>query len=121
MEKHTISFKNAFNGLIWAFKTQPNYKIHFAISIFALLLGYSLHISYFEFLIILVLILIGIVIETLNTAIEATTDAINKEWREDIKVAKDLSAAAMLIFSAGSLLIACIIYIPKIINFVNFR
>ena len=40
-KKHTISFKNAFNGLIWALKTQPNYRIHLSLSLIAIGLGFG--------------------------------------------------------------------------------
>lgn len=76
-------------------------------------------VSYVEFLTILLLITMGFVIETINTGIEATTDAIDKKIREDIKIAKDVSAAAMLIFAIGSFVIACIIFVPKILLFVK--
>lgn len=117
MKKHTISFINAFNGLIWTFTTQPNFRVHFFLSFSAIISGWFFKISYFEFLTILLLIFIGLTIESINTAIEEATDAIDNEWREDIKIAKDVSAAAMLIFSAGALVIACIIFIPKIIQY----
>jgi diacylglycerol kinase len=54
------------------------------------------------------------VIETINTAIEATCDVVDKKWRRDIKIAKDVSAAAMLIYSIGALVIAMVIFLPKI-------
>jgi len=114
-KKHTISFKNAFNGLIWSLRTQPNYRIHLLLSIVALALSFLLKISYYEFLIIVLLITVGLVIETINTAIESTTDAIDTKIREDIKISKDVSAAAMLIYAIGSTIIALMIFIPKII------
>jgi diacylglycerol kinase len=73
-------------------------------------------VSYFEFLLIVFLIIIGLIIETVNTAIEFTTDAIDKKIRDDIKIAKDVSASAMLIFSIGALIIGIIIFLPKIFN-----
>lgn len=117
IKRHTISFKNAFTGLFWALKTQPNYKIHIFFSIIALVGGWRLEISYYELLIILILIFIGLAFETINTALEVTTDAIDEKWRDDIKLAKDLSAAAMLIFAIGAFVIASIIFLPKILNF----
>lgn len=116
-KKHTISVKNAYNGLIWSLKTQPNYKIHLSLSLLSLLLGFWLKISYFEFLLIVLLITGGLVIETINTAIEAATDAIDTEIREDIRITKDVSAAAMLIYAIGSSIVALMIFLPKIINF----
>jgi diacylglycerol kinase len=115
MKHHTISFKNAFNGLFYALKSQPNYKVHLFFSILAVGAGIALKISYFEFIIIILLIFIGLTIETINTTIEAATDAIDTSWREDIKIAKDVSGAAMLIFAIGSIIISAIIFIPKII------
>lgn len=115
LKRHTISFKNAFSGLFWSLKTQPNYLIHLTLSLLAIIGGFILKITYWEWLIIGLLIIIGLVIETINTAIEVTTDAISNQWQENIKLAKDVSAAAMLIFALGSLFIAIIIFIPKII------
>lgn len=118
-KRHTVSFKNAYNGLIWSLKTQPNYRIHLCLSLTAILAGFLLKISYFEFLIIIFLITLGLVIETINTAIEEATDAIDTKIREDIKIAKDVAAAAMLIFAAGSVIIASIIFVPKIFLIFN--
>ena len=117
IKKHKISFKNAFNGLIWALRTQPNYKIHLFFSALALIGAWFFKIKYYEAVTIILLIIIGLVIETINTGIEATTDAIDKQMRQDIKIAKDVSAAAMLVFAIGAIIIACFIFLPRIINF----
>jgi len=114
IKRHTISFKNAFKGLYWALTTQPNYKIHFILSLTALVVGWKLRIAYSEWLTIICLIFIGFGFETINTAVEATTDAIDNKWRPDIKIAKDVSAGAMLIFAFGALTIAGIIFLPKL-------
>ncbi len=115
LKKHTISIKHAFDGIAYAFKTQPNYRIHFALSILALILGWLVKISSSEFLVIVVMIFIGLSLETVNTAIEQATDAIDTSIREDIRIAKDVSAGAMLLFAIGATIIAAIIFIPKII------
>jgi len=116
IKKHTISFLHAYEGLIWAFQTQPNYKIHFFLSFLSIIGGYFLKIDYYEFLIILFLIAVGLAIETINTSIEQASDAIDKKWRQDIKIVKNVAAGAMLIFAIGALIIACVIFIPKILS-----
>lgn len=113
---HKISFKHAFEGLIWALKTQPNYKIHLFLSFLSIIGGIYYRITYFEFLMIIFLITVGLVVETINTGLEQTTDAIDKKIREDIKIAKDVAAAAMLIYAIGSSIIALIIFLPRILN-----
>lgn len=115
MKRHYLSIKNALSGLILAFKTQPNYNIHFFLSAVALAGAWFFQITYAEFLIIILFIFLGLTIEMVNTAVEATCDAIDKNHREEIKIAKDVSAAAMLIFSTGAFVVACIIFIPRII------
>jgi len=120
IRRHHISIKNAFNGVKWALKTQPNYRIHIFISLISLLATWFLKISYTEIIIIIFLIIIGFVIETINTGIEATTDAIDKQIRDDIKIAKDVSAASMLIYAIGASIIAAFVFIPKIINLFKF-
>ena len=115
-KRHTISFKNAFRGLIWALKTQPNYKIHLFLSSISIGTGFWLKISYMEFLIIVFLITVGLVIETINTSIEAASDAIDTKIREDIRITKDVSAAAMLIYAIGATIIALMIFVPKIMK-----
>lgn len=121
IRKHTISLKNAWNGLKWALSTQPNYRVHLFLSILSILGGFFFHISYAEFLTIITLIIIGLTIETVNTAIEEASDAIDTKWREDIRITKDVSAGAMLMFAMGALAIACIIFIPKILIFIGVK
>lgn len=119
LKRHTISFKHAWDGVVWALKTQPNYRIHLFLSLLSLLGSFYFRVSYSEFLLIIFLITVGLVVETINTGLEQTTDAIDKKIREDIKIAKDVAAAAMLIYAIGAFIIACLIFIPKIINLFN--
>ncbi len=120
LKKHTLSFKHAFEGLKWVVRTQANFKIHLFFSILSLLGAWFFKISYPELLVILVLIAIGLVIETINTGIEETIDAIHKDWSPEIKIAKDVAAASMLIFAIGAIAIAAIIFVPRILSLLNF-
>lgn len=110
IKRHTISFQNAFSGVVWAFKSQPNFRIHVVLSSVALFLGYYAGLSPLEWIIIIMIIIIGLVIEMINTAIEATTDAIDLKIRPDIKIAKDVAAGAMLVYAIGALCIAYLIF-----------
>lgn len=120
LKKHTLSFRHAFEGLKWVFSTQRNFKIHLFFSVLSLSGAWFFKISYIELLIVLVLISMGLVIETVNTGIEETIDAIHKDWSPEIKIAKDVAAASMLIFAIGAIAIASTIFIPKILSFLKF-
>ncbi|MBI2641235.1 diacylglycerol kinase family protein [Candidatus Roizmanbacteria bacterium] len=116
IKKHAFSFKNALSGILWSLKTQTNFRTALFLSLLSIAGGFVFQIAKIEFLIILAMIAVGLAIETINTAIEEAIDAIHKDWSDEIKVAKDVSAAAMLIFSVMAFIIACIIFIPKIIT-----
>jgi diacylglycerol kinase len=59
-------------------------------------------------------IIFGLGIEMVNTSIEAMTDLITTEWRKQAKVAKDVSAGMMLLAAFGTVLIASLIFLPKL-------
>lgn len=120
LHKHTISFKNAFSGLWWALSTQPNFRIHLVLSAVALFLAYYLEIPAVETCIIVFTIVLGLSAEMINTAIESMTDLITKEWRTEAKIAKDVSAGMMLTVAIGAVIIACIIFGPRILTRVGY-
>lgn len=45
------------------------------------------------------------------------TDLIKKEYSEEAKIAKDVSAGMMLLTATGAVLVALLILGPKIINY----
>ncbi len=114
---HSISFRHALDGIIWVLRTQPNYIIHLFLAVLSVAGGLFFKISYPEWLTISLLITLGLSIETINSTFEATLDAVSRERREDIKNAKDAAAGAMLFFAFGAFTISCVIFVPKILNF----
>lgn len=112
LRKHHISFKNAFAGLIWSVKTQPNFLIHGVLSVLAILGAWYFGITRTELLIIIFTIVLGFVAEMINTAIESMTDLITTQWNEKARIAKDVSAGMMLTVALGATLVACIIFVP---------
>src|SRR3989338_3232925 len=106
------SFNYAITGMRWAFSRHVNYRIHAAISILVVVAGLYFNLARLDWLLLIITIALGFVIETINTAIEATLDAVDKTKRDDIKIAKDVSAAAMLIYSIGAIIVALIIFYP---------
>lgn len=116
IKKHADAIGHAMNGLKWAIKTQPNYKVHAIFTVLTLLFGLILNISYFEWLVVVIMITGGFTVETFNTAIERLGDAVDQNYNEFIKLAKDLSAASMMIYAFGSVVVATLIFIPKMVE-----
>jgi diacylglycerol kinase (ATP) len=112
LRKHQDSFQYAFEGLLWAVRTQPNFRIHLLLSAGALGLGFFLGITRLEMLIIVFTILLGLMTEMINTAIESVTDLVTREWRTEAKIAKDVSAGMMVLVAFGALIVAIAIFGP---------
>ena len=108
------SFGYAFSGLKAVFRTEHNMWIHAALTAVALLLGIWLRISAAEWMSLLIVMTLVWMAELFNTALEKTLDFISKEKHPQIKLVKDLSAAAVLVTAVAALIGGGIIFIPKL-------
>jgi diacylglycerol kinase (ATP) len=108
------SFKYAFEGIKDFFKSEHNAWLHLLGTTAAIVLAVIVHVSRME--IIALTFAIGFVwmAELFNTAIEKIMDFISTEQRPNIKLIKDLSAAAVLIAAAVAFTTGCIVFIPKL-------
>lgn len=119
MQKHTISFKNAFAGIWAATTTQFNIRIHLLIGSIVMILGVYLKLSLDHIIDLLLLIALVISTEMINTSIEFTCNAITKEKHPIIKIAKDVSAGAVLFMAIFAALIGIVIFIPPIMSLIS--
>ncbi|HBQ50675.1 TPA: diacylglycerol kinase [Candidatus Daviesbacteria bacterium] len=108
---HVISFKYAFAGVVSALKQEPNLKFHFLAGVVVILISYFLKISRNEWIIIIFLIGFVISVELTNTAIEAVVDHVIQTNHPGAKLAKDISAGAVLIAAVTAAVIGAIIWI----------
>ncbi|MEN8118880.1 MAG: diacylglycerol kinase family protein [Bacteroidota bacterium] len=110
------SFKYALNGLRILVKYEHNSRIHLVAMIFAITLGFILKISPLEW--VAIVLVTGLVLssEIINSSIEYLADFASPNYHEIIKKVKDLSAAAVLISALVAMIVAFIIFIPKIVE-----
>jgi len=109
------SFKYAFSGLIYVFKTSRNFKIELIFAVTSLIIGFLLQISQSNYLILIATIMSVLILEILNTSIESIVDlVVKKEFSSLAKISKDTSAGAVLLASINSVIIAVYIFVPKI-------
>lgn len=109
------SFKYAVDGLKYAFKYEQNMLVHILATITVVCLGLLLKISFTEWLITILVIGLVIATELINTSVEAIVDLTCPEKNPLAKVAKDTAAAAVMVFAITAIIVAIIIFIPKII------
>ncbi len=113
---HRVSFKHALDGFLHSVRTQPNFRFHLLASSAVVILGIYLSISMTEWLILIFTINMVVVAEMLNTSIEAMVDLISLERRTDAKIAKDVAAGMVLVSASFSVIIALLIFLPKILT-----
>ena len=108
------SFKYAFEGIINSFKAERNMRIHIFIMILVIVAGFVFKITKEDWIICIILFGIVISAELFNTAIETIVDLVMPNKNEKAKLAKDVSAGAVLILAIASSIIGCIIFLPYI-------
>lgn len=102
----------AIEGILHGAKTQKHLRYHFFSAAFVLLFSYILGVSRFEFIIISLSVILVILAEMLNSAIEAVVDIISPEYAEKARIAKDIAAGAVLITAFGAAVLGYIVLFP---------
>ncbi|MDD5416116.1 MAG: diacylglycerol kinase family protein [Candidatus Daviesbacteria bacterium] len=114
--RRILSFKYAFAGIITALKEEPNLKFHFLAGLLVVVLAIVLKISTIDWIIIIFLIGFVTSVELTNTAIEAVVDAFTDQEHPRAKIAKDISAGAVLIAAITSFIIGAMIFLPYLLQ-----
>jgi diacylglycerol kinase len=108
------SFRYAYEGIKYALATQRNMKFHFFVSFVALISALFFHISKVEILFIILAIVLVIMTELINTAIEQTVDLAMPNQHPVAKIAKDLAAASVLVAAAFAVAVGAIVFYQPI-------
>jgi diacylglycerol kinase (ATP) len=106
----------AIEGILHGTKTQRHLRYHLYSAAFILILSYVLGISRNDFLIIALTVIVVLLAELSNTAIEAVVDMVSPDQNEKAKIAKDVAAGAVLTTAFGAAVIGYIILLPHIRN-----
>ena len=113
------TFGYAFEGILTGIRKERNMRIHTAAMILVVFFGTVLGLSATEWCICLVLFGLVMALELVNTAVEAVVDLVTEERKPLAKIAKDTAAGAVLIAAIMAAVIGCIIFLPKILEYVE--
>jgi diacylglycerol kinase len=115
MNRFINSFSYAFNGLVYAFKTQLNFKIHCVAAVLVIALSVYVDLTITEWLWIVLSIGLVMIVELLNTGIEVLVDMVSPQKQPKAGAIKDLAAAAVLVSVLVAIAIGLFIFVPKFI------
>ena len=114
-----LSFKYAGQGVGYAFRTQRNFRIHLFLGAIALSLSIFFQLSAVSLAIISLTVALVLVLELLNTALEAVVDlTVGREFHQLAKIAKDCAAGSVLIAAIAAVVIAAVLLLPAIIQYI---
>ena len=108
-----MRFKYAYKGICISFLSEHTMWVHLLSTVLVVILSIIKQVTTTEA--ILLVFSIGSVwsAELFNTAVEKLADKVSMEFDVQIKIIKDVSAAAVLVASIVALLTGLIIFIPK--------
>ncbi|MBK7709932.1 MAG: diacylglycerol kinase family protein [Bacteroidales bacterium] len=115
LKERIISFGYAFHGM-GTLLSEHNARIHLLILVFVVGAGIVFRISGSEWMAVLFVAGLVLVSECFNTAVEYLSDQISDEPNENIRKAKDVAAAGVLIAAIISVITGLIIFIPEILR-----
>lgn len=108
------SFRYAFRGLWYALKTQRNLRWHVTAASWILALAWVAALPRREFISVLAAIMVVMVAEMINTAIEATVDLASPQHHHLAQIAKDVAAGAVLLAAIGAATLGIWVFGPHL-------
>lgn len=115
IQRQKKSFSFALRGIGLFLSTQPNAWVQVVGGSIAIILGFVFEISSVEWALIILATVLVFSLEAINTAIEFDIDLTSPETHVLARNTKDVAAGAVFIASVGAVLIASVIFIPKIL------
>ncbi|MHB1163028.1 MAG: diacylglycerol kinase [Minisyncoccota bacterium] len=115
LRKCIQGFRYAFTGLTLAWKGELNFRIEIALAVLATVLAVRLHLSLLEGALVALVISLVLVAEVFNTALEELCDTFQTTHHPRIAKVKDLAAAAVLLASAGALVVGALVFLPHLV------
>ena len=110
-----VSFKYAWAGIAYSFRTQRNFKIHVVVGVTVLSLAIALHLQPVEVAVLALTVGAVMTLELVNTALESVVDlAVGNEYHELAKIAKDCAAGAVLVSAMVSVVVAASLLLPPL-------
>lgn len=111
------SFRFAFEGIGFAYRTERNFRIHSFMAMFAVVMGFICQIQIFEWAMISGLIGLVLFAELTNTAVENLVDMITQgKYEVQAKSVKDVAAAAVLVTAMTSVVCGSLIFMPYLVK-----
>lgn len=113
------SFSYASRGLFKTWREEQNLQIHTLAALAVFTAAYLFGVSQFEWLVLLLTVLLVFLMEIVNSAIERVTDILKPRIHGYVKEIKDIMAAAVMISAIGAFVVGLVIFGPRILALIQ--
>ena len=116
-----VSFQFAIRGLLLALKSQRNFRAELLIGTGAIIAAIFLKFSSVEMAVLALTIGFILLAELTNTVMEFVVDAyFGNKYSILAKMAKDISAGAVLLCAIVTIIVGVLLFLPKIIRLLGY-
>lgn len=116
MKKLAKSISNAIRGLRYTYIHEHNFRIQLVFAIIVIVAAMFLDIQHSERIVLFLLIMLVLLLELLNSALEKFVDLLKPRLHTQVGIVKDIMAGMVLIAAVGSIIIGVIIFSPYLIE-----
>ncbi len=107
------SFNYAIEGIIYVLKTQKSMRIHLLLAASVLILSLFLHLEKAEVIILAFAIVLVLITEMFNTALELVVNLITDTYHPLARISKDIAAGAVFFASANAVVVGYLVLFKK--------
>jgi diacylglycerol kinase len=116
LQRRSNALLNAWSGIRKAAADEDHLRIHLSAAVLAIFLCAWFAVTTFQWIFVLLCIVLVISLELVNSAIERLCDLLHPGEHPSIAYVKDVCAAAVLLACIFSVIVGSIIFIPHFIN-----
>lgn len=113
------SLQYAVRGIRWMVRHEPNMRFHLVAASGVIVAAALLRLPVEQWAALIFAIVLVLLGETLNTAIEVILDLVQPEHHDLVGVVKDIAAGAVLVASVGAVVIALLVFVPAVWDLIS--
>jgi diacylglycerol kinase len=116
LKKFFASLKIAISGIKITFKKEQSFRIQVFAGLIVVFLMFILRLSSLEKSTLIIVITMVLGLELINSQVERFLDVVQPNYHSEVKLIKDISAAAVLIAVLGAVIVGAVILFPHLSN-----
>ncbi|GIV84915.1 MAG: hypothetical protein KatS3mg052_1922 [Candidatus Roseilinea sp.] len=110
------SFRFAFEGIAYAFRTQRNFKVHCGVMLAVVVVGLAVRLAPAQWAMLALASGLVFQAELMNTALEAVVDRVSPEFHALAKAAKDCAAGAVFLTALCAVVVGLLVLGPALLS-----